>query len=197
MANITIRPATPSDLPTLSHIDDLANFTHPMRKIRFHTTPTVERDATLLSAWESHFRNPAFRFFVATIPSPDSEEKIAGFLAWKKWTAGGEDGNVKEKENVKEEKDEDFEKYTKEILRRCGEKYKLGEYHMLDTVVIHPEYQRMGIGKKLMESFMEDLEREGDGRGCVIVSSAAGRGLYERFGWESVSFCEYKRGDVY
>jgi ribosomal protein S18 acetylase RimI-like enzyme len=189
MAAITIRPAKPSDLPTLSHIDDLANSSHPMRKIRFRSTPPVKRDAILLSAWESHFRNPAFRFFVAVLPAPDSEEKMAGFLTWKKWTSGSEKENEQETEKVRDEdKDEEFEKYTKEIMRRCGEKYRLDEYHTLDTVVIHPELQRMGIGKKLMETFMEDLEKEGDGRGCVIVSSAAGRGLYERFEWELVSF---------
>jgi ribosomal protein S18 acetylase RimI-like enzyme len=161
MAMIKIRPALLSDLPTLSHIDDLANKTHPMRKIRFRTTPSAERDAILLSAWEAHFRNPAFRFFVAVIPESETEEKIAGFLTWKKWTLESEE---KGEEKVKEEeKDVDFEKYTKEILKRCGDKYRLGEYHMLDTVVIHPEFQRRGIGKKLMESFMEDLEREGKG----------------------------------
>lgn len=80
-----------------------------------------------------------------------------------------------------------FDAYSAEIMRRCRERYRLDEYHMLETLVILPGFQRRGIGRKLMDFFMEDLEKEGEGRGCVIVSSKAGRGLYERFGWELVS----------
>jgi len=68
----------------------------------------------------------------------------------------------------------------------------MNEYHVLEILAVTPEFQRRGIGGKLMEAFVKDLEKQGkdEGRGCVIVSSEAGKGLYEKWGWKVVGGSE-------
>jgi len=86
---ITIRPATEADLPTLSIIDNLANKTRPFLSIGLGNVSPSARDALFLSRLEYLFlHDPSYRFLVATTASPSepqniSEEKIAGFLVWK------------------------------------------------------------------------------------------------------------------
>lgn len=63
------------------------------------------------------------------------------------------------------------------------ERFKMSEYCNLNVLSVAPELQRKGVGMALMERFMEDWRKEGDGKACFIVASAPGRALYERWGW--------------
>jgi len=51
---------------------------------------------------------------------------------------------------------------------------------------VSPAHQRQGIGAALIKQFLQDLDEEE----CWVISSAEGKGLYEKLGWKLV--CENK-----
>jgi len=55
---------------------------------------------------------------------------------------------------------------------------------MLNSLVVHPEYQRRGIGTALMKFGVDEADRLGF-RG-YLEASAGGKGLYEKFGYRRV-----------
>lgn len=60
-----------------------------------------------------------------------------------------------------------------------------GKRHALMAVLaIHPDYQRVGTGNKLLEWGLAKCDEEG--LDCWIDASKAGKGLYEKFGWKEV-----------
>lgn len=64
-----------------------------------------------------------------------------------------------------------------------------GKKHMLmATLVVHPEYQRMGIGHELLRWGLAKADEEQVE--CWIDASPFGLGLYKKFGWEEVGYVE-------
>ena len=59
---------------------------------------------------------------------------------------------------------------------------------------IHPEYQRQGLGSKLMQHVCEDIDRHN--RYGFVSGSPAGVRLYSRFGFEPVGRVETPYGPI-
>ena len=61
----------------------------------------------------------------------------------------------------------------------------LGETWILANVAVHPEYQRQGIAKQLVEASMEMIEKRGGRRVILQVNydNVAAQRLYERYGF--------------
>lgn len=68
-----------------------------------------------------------------------------------------------------------------------------GKKHFLMAVLaVMPEYQRMGVGGKLLEWGLQEADREGVE--CWIDASPFGLGLYKKFGWKEVSYLDVELG---
>jgi putative acetyltransferase len=57
------------------------------------------------------------------------------------------------------------------------------DWYLLGPVAVHPDHQRRGIGRALIECGLSSLRAVG-GRGCVLVGDAA---FYRRFGFGHVA----------
>ncbi len=56
----------------------------------------------------------------------------------------------------------------------------------IQDVMVHPDWQRQGIGTALMEQVLERLRREGIYMVSVIYGDPALQALYERFGFQTM-----------
>ena len=61
-------------------------------------------------------------------------------------------------------------------------------YVYMAILAVGPEWQRMGVGRKLLEWGLEKADREG--LECWIEASPAGKPLYEKVGWREVGFTD-------
>lgn len=64
-----------------------------------------------------------------------------------------------------------------------------GLYYMIVDVVIHPGYQRMGIGSKIFSMLIEYVDKEVPNEGCASVQLIAEKGkepFYEERGFDRI-----------
>lgn len=61
-------------------------------------------------------------------------------------------------------------------------------YLYMAILAVEPKFQRMGIGKKLLEWGLDMADREG--LETFIEASPAGKPLYEKMGWRVVGFTD-------
>ena len=62
-----------------------------------------------------------------------------------------------------------------------------GMYYM-NTLAVLPEYQRLGLGMRIMRSVLDSADEEG--RGCYVEASSKGLGRYEKCGFKEVGRLE-------
>ncbi|KAF2133948.1 acyl-CoA N-acyltransferase [Dothidotthia symphoricarpi CBS 119687] len=81
------------------------------------------------------------------------------------------------------------------VVAEEREKVLRGDYNMweLAQLFVHPNYQRHGIGKQLVEWGLQQADAEG--LPVYVEGSAAGKGLYERVGFTSVKAVSLPRAD--
>ena len=70
----------------------------------------------------------------------------------------------------------------------CRESVKEKGYLYMAILGVDPNFQRMGVGNRLLEWGLEKADREG--LECFIEASPAGKGLYEKLGWREVGFTD-------
>lgn len=66
-----------------------------------------------------------------------------------------------------------------------------GLYYFICDVVVDAEYQKMGIGKKIIDDVILDIERKvGEGQSCSInlMATAGKEAFYEKCGFIKVPF---------
>jgi GNAT superfamily N-acetyltransferase len=54
---------------------------------------------------------------------------------------------------------------------------------------VSPSHQRQGIGKQLLEKFLEEVDR--DGEPVFLNASSYGKPLYEKYGWTTLKVNTY------
>jgi predicted acetyltransferase len=54
---------------------------------------------------------------------------------------------------------------------------------------VSPSHQRQGIGKQLLEKFLEEVDR--DGEPVFLRASSSGKPLYEKYGWTTLKEVTY------
>ncbi|KAI9726130.1 MAG: hypothetical protein M1834_009406 [Cirrosporium novae-zelandiae] len=70
-------------------------------------------------------------------------------------------------------------------LARMREPHVAGRLFFHVTVLgVHPNYQRLGIGKAMLEHILERADQKGTD--CYIEASPEGLGLYRKMGWEVI-----------
>lgn len=66
--------------------------------------------------------------------------------------------------------------------RICGDG---GLYYYIQDLIVHPDYQRQGVGKKIMGKLMEYLSFNSTGGSCIALMAAEGLAkFYEEFGFK-------------
>ncbi|CAG8949473.1 hypothetical protein HYFRA_00007703 [Hymenoscyphus fraxineus] len=125
-------------------------------------------------------------------------EEVVG---WCEWSFGGEGEEEESKEKNGEEEEIGWGisadiKFCEEIfgkadewMRECTHGQPFAKLH---TLIIHPAYQRLGIGTRLLQRGLEEVDRLH--LQCVLGASPEGKGLYERFGFEEVRGVEIELG---
>ncbi|KAH7336036.1 hypothetical protein BKA65DRAFT_26892 [Rhexocercosporidium sp. MPI-PUGE-AT-0058] len=56
----------------------------------------------------------------------------------------------------------------------------------IQKLAVAPQYQRRGIGSRLLKAFLDDVEGRGLGESVQVRASRDAKVLYERFGWRVV-----------
>lgn len=70
-------------------------------------------------------------------------------------------------------------------MERAQEEYMRGKrYLFMHVLVVLPEWQGRGVGRRMLEWGVEVAD--GEGVECWLDASKAGLGLYKRLGWREV-----------
>ncbi|KAK6586656.1 hypothetical protein PZA11_001713 [Diplocarpon coronariae] len=200
--NISIRSAIPSDLAALTTIDLLANSSHPLIA---HSFPYPFLASKLFLAHLGYcFSHPqTYKFRVAVLappspPPPDSHSgadvfagegskaPIVGFLLWKE---AEEAGSQREEPWHWEEKlppgtdKRLWREYVQVMGRQPAPAPSSRSPIEIEKFAVAPAYQRRGIGTRLLQSFVDEIDERGTADRICMRSSVKGRALYERFEW--------------
>ena len=74
-------------------------------------------------------------------------------------------------------------------LRKAENEYLKGKpYILMHKLVVLPEWQGKGVGKRLLGWGLEKADKHG--LDCLVGVSEAALGLFEKLGWEQVGFAE-------
>jgi ribosomal protein S18 acetylase RimI-like enzyme len=57
---------------------------------------------------------------------------------------------------------------------------------LLCDVAVHPEHQRKGLGKRIMQSLIDYVDNHAPEAYVSLVAEPAGQGLYPRYGFKDV-----------
>ena len=66
-------------------------------------------------------------------------------------------------------------------------------YILMHGLVVLPEWQGKGVGKRLLEWGIEKADKKG--LDCWVDASEAALGFFEKFGWEQVGVVEVDLAD--
>jgi ribosomal protein S18 acetylase RimI-like enzyme len=174
MSQITLRPATPDDLPAIAHIGIIVNTTFPIYTIGFGLP--ADASAVSLDRTKHFYAQPYYHFIVAV-----QAEEIVGYIVWKE---GGEFQEVPFQPDLPESANAAFIGYflgTADEHKNTLPTKGLPELEMLD---VRPEYQKRGIGKMLVTEILKGVDERGEK--IYVHSSKMGKGLYEQFGWRAL-----------
>jgi len=190
-SQLHLLPAHISDCPEMVDLFDTAfkedpNFTHFYPNVSSADRAIVrERD---IKTYERSFGQEEMRFFKIV----DAENgKIAAFSKWEFPHIKSPERRLADEEVKKNRAphvpgangpflDEFFGKLI------AGRKKYIVEENMyfLNILAVHPQYQRRGLGSRLIEPVLALADAEG--RRTYIEASRKGVRLYERYGWVRV-----------
>ncbi|KAF8864545.1 hypothetical protein BDZ45DRAFT_797223 [Acephala macrosclerotiorum] len=194
MAEIEVRPALTTDLHQIVLLNIVANAQHPI----------------IALPWKSYA--DLYGFSVATIASSSSsiddpwgenfvQEEVVGFLIGttpklsKNGKGGekGEDGEEEWKPVLPEGTNQKLFGYFLGVVIEDKHKYKTDDHWELETLSVSVNHQRKGIGAKLLDQWLKEVDA--DGRPVYIRASREGRGLYEKLGAKEVGISDTELGD--
>jgi len=193
---ISLRPTIPSDIPSIAILDAAANAYHPLISIPWASA--ADRHAVWLSRLSDFLSKKSKYYFISAVASgevkdggqeKDDEvaEKVVGYLIgtypeaeWKKedngeWQPDFPDGTKKEV----------FGYYLPFVIKEQAGLLKPDMYE-LESLSLSNSHQRLGIGTLMINQWFKDIQIDAKHAPAFVVSSANGKGLYEKFGWKVV-----------
>jgi ribosomal protein S18 acetylase RimI-like enzyme len=211
---ISIRPCTRTDLPFLATLFHASFASDPYFTILHAGCDPSALLARTLNGFEDGFEKNGARWFKAVAVAGGvekgeemergKEEVIVGFSKWEYPHPDSRSGSSDE------EKDPEAAILSTPSLPGSKHSFVLSfklNFHrarsrwlspstdyFMAILVVHPAYQRRGIGEKLLLPGLQSADEVGTR--AYVQASEAGRGLYGRLGWEGVDeiVVEYGEG---
>jgi GNAT superfamily N-acetyltransferase len=145
------------------------------------TKPGQRKAVKVHNHQEAWSTDPSSRYFKACLP----DGKIVGFAKWKVYPENSEPEVPWWETRLPLNANKELcAFYFGGVNRAREEAMKQRSHFKLVILAVLPEYQRMGVGSKLLGCGLQEADREGVE--CWIDSSPFGLGLYMRFGWQEV-----------
>ncbi|KAH7121862.1 acyl-CoA N-acyltransferase [Dactylonectria estremocensis] len=198
--SVTIRPATLADKDAMADVHDKAM----MPFLEFYSALWTKTPSEVLPVLtEKAMNNPKFVFLVAEV-----EGSVVGFTRYTiipaQKPADVTNEKVEQDSTAKKEPEEEKPPHVlliqpkeqlKEIWVRfnardaemdaCKEKAVKGQRHYYVLhLMIHPDYQRRGIGGKLLQTVIDRADTEGVP--TILTSSESAHELYLKLGFEDL-----------
>ncbi|KAL4762084.1 GNAT family N-acetyltransferase [Aspergillus foveolatus] len=194
-STLKLSPVLPADIPALTTVW-FAAFTDPAIRQLFPDTPGVRWWLTAANQHDLHSK--PFQKYVKIVDSSardehgQEHERIIGYAKWDLSTPEerGSRYPLWHHDMPAAECEVFFEREDRE-RRRVMEGL---EHYYLDTLVVHPDYQRRGAGSMLVQWGCDLADEEGVA--LYVDASRAGAPLYERFGFVDESEGDSGRREV-
>ncbi len=176
-------PVTDEDFLGLATVENRAFSGSPLLDLCFGTG-----DHDAFNAAKHHriaLTDPTARYLVARLPSG----KIVGMAKWNffleepprdqfPWPLDFAPGANLELSKL----------FFGELDQKRNREMKGRKHFLMGILVVDPDYQRMGVGKKLLDWGLSQADR--DGIPVWIDATPKGKGLYEQVGWKQVDFVD-------
>lgn len=179
--NVTISKVTSeTDFPLLVRLEDEAYGVSQMLALLFGADTAAERDAPVRTARyrQSWSKDPACAYIKAMDPSGE----IVGFAVWYFYTKPSQSRNpwegIEGSKDTQPLRDQYFGRLVETRERWMGHE---ATYALLANMVVKPEWQRRGIGSRLLTWGIK--QADGLGLPCWLNASPQGLGLYLKHGW--------------
>ncbi|KAH7121447.1 acyl-CoA N-acyltransferase [Dactylonectria macrodidyma] len=182
MSSVTIRPATVADKDAMADVHDKAMT--PFLEF-YNALWTKSPSEVIPILTDKALRNPKFVFLVAEV-----EGSVVGFTRYTIVPAQKPADEkpphlllIQPKEQLKEiwvrfnARDDEMDACKQEAAK--GQRH----YYVLH-LMIHPDYQRRGIGGKLLQTVIDRADAEGVP--TILTSSKVAHGLYLKLGFEDL-----------
>ncbi|KAL7782052.1 acyl-CoA N-acyltransferase [Trichoderma afarasin] len=194
MTSVTIRPASPADAPAIAAVHYRAQekyhgfygafFVHSPRDILIQATARAiqkPENVYLVAVDEESKEVVGFVRYVVEEEKKQQEEKQEEPVGVSEGEEAGPPSLFGVKEHLKGLWEEFNEKQV--AMDGCYEKAADGKRHIyVNHLMIDPDYQRKGIGGKLLGAVLE--KSDGEKVPTFLMSSAESRGLYGKMGFE-------------
>ncbi|KAL5089219.1 hypothetical protein Trisim1_005781 [Trichoderma cf. simile WF8] len=204
MASITIRPASPADAPAIAAVHYRAQekyhgfygafFVHSPRDILIQATARAVQkpeNVYLVAVDEESNKVVGFVRYVVEEEKKQQQEKQEEAVVSESGDAGPP-SLFGVKEHLKGLWEEFNEKQV--AMDGCYQKAADGKRHIyVNHLMIDPNYQRKGIGGKLLDAVLEKSDEEKVP--TFLMSSAESRGLYGKMGFEILGTWRVDNGD--
>lgn len=74
--------------------------------------------------------------------------------------------------------------FFKELFDKRNKNWDKENMYLMNILAVRRQYQRLGLGRQLLAPVLKMADEEG--KKVYIESSAAGKPLYEMFGWKRI-----------
>lgn len=185
---ISIEPVTDkSDMMPLAEIEDVAFRENPILTLIFPPNPDGKNDhqARANEHIQSMREDETAHYVKAT------DVQTGKIVAWAKWHFFEDPEKPPPPFPRKWDPPVNaaLGKYFFDALEETRRNSMKGKKYILTAILVTlPEYQRKGIGSKLLEWGLERADEKG--YHCWIDSSPQGLGLYKKHGWEEIGFLD-------
>ncbi|EED12180.1 conserved hypothetical protein [Talaromyces stipitatus ATCC 10500] len=192
---IHLRPASEADLSIIVDVSTAA-FPPSVDAIARHLFPgdlhySEDVRQARIARKSVKFQMNSTRIMVAVDDASDG--KIVGYSIWEVPVAGGDDKNDDDGEIIlpplaQEGSDRapfmELRRILEDDVReQFGDEGTKGVW-TLDSLGVHPNHQKRGIGRMLLDWGVEEAAKHG--KGCYLVATPAGLPLYRAAGFEDV-----------
>ena len=180
------------DFHALLQVEEAAFGPSPVMEILFppssssakSTKETGPSPQSVLNHQKIWATDPTAHYLKASLP----DGKIIGMAVWHFLLDGTEPMRLWDME-MPPNTNREFADYFFGGANRTRKVAMAGKRHFLMLVLcVNPEYQRMGVGGKLLEWGLAEADREGVE--CWIDASPFGLGLYKKHGWKEVGYLD-------
>lgn len=183
MANFIHSPCTPADYPAMAAIFRRAFDPSPLHQTLFPAVPAAELDEWSIARSVRNAAMPEYRQYKL---SDATSGRVVAFVRY-------EVPHVLSAEEKAQRPPMGYPPGTNmaafqaffDAVTAAEEKHVVPEeMYAVHLLAVDPEFQRLGLGRRLLEEILALADR--DGKRAYIEASPEGLGLYRKLGWVDV-----------